>query len=92
MTRSLFAFLLFLFPASLFAQEWKTFVDTAGYFTAKYPSNWTNKIKQGNRVFFTSAADNESDKFFENINVGVSVNEAFGNGASIKELIPAITN
>ena len=55
----------------------KAFKDTAGYFSTKYPSTWTSKIKEGNRVFFTSPADSSSDAFLENINISVTVNTSY---------------
>ena len=69
---------------------WKTFTDTAGKFTAKYPGTWKNKIKEGNRVFFTSPADNEADQFYENININVSQNPGYAT-VKIKDMFPAVT-
>jgi len=46
-----FFLILLLIPFSLLAQDWKTFDDTSVAFTAKYPSTWVNKIKDGKRVF-----------------------------------------
>jgi hypothetical protein len=85
-------FLLFLF-CSLHAssQEWKIFSDTSILFTAKYPSNWVNKIKEGKRVFFTSPADNAADDFFENVNISVTTNPDYGTTLKIKEMFPGFT-
>jgi PsbP-like protein len=71
---------------------WKTFTDTAGMFTAQYPPNWVNKIKEGNRVFFTSPSENETDNFNENINISVKYNAGYGSQIKINELFPAVTN
>ena len=71
--------------------EWKSFADTAGKFTAKYPSDWTNKIKEGNRVFFTSPAESNADQFYENVNISVSQNPGYGVTIKIKDLFPAVT-
>ena len=88
--------LLFVIPACLFtlnalSQQWKTFTDSAGNFTASYPSNWVNKIKAGNRVFFTSPSDGKDDTFYENINIAVSYNKSFGKDARIRDLFPTVT-
>ncbi len=82
--------LLLLLPFSLLAQEWKTFNDTSCSFTAKYPPAWVNKIKEGKRVFFTSPSENDNDVFFENVNISMSRNEAFGKETMIKESIPSV--
>lgn len=71
-------------------KDWKTFTDTAGKFTAQYPPAWTNKIKEGNRVFFTSPSDNAQDRFHENINIHVSQNPGFGTTVKIQDMCPAI--
>jgi hypothetical protein len=81
---------LLLLPFSLLAQEWKTFNDTAYDFTAKYPPEWVNKIKEGKRVFFTSPAESDKDVFFENVNISMTKNEAFGNGLVLKDVIPSV--
>ena len=91
MIRSFFMLLIFLFPLLSFAQEWKHFTDTAGNFTAIYPPGWVIKIKEGNRVFFTSPTDGSSDKFYENINIAVSYNRANGGDTKINDLFPAVT-
>lgn len=70
---------------------WKNFADTAGKYTAKYPGTWKNKIKEGNRVFFTSPAENEADLFYENININVSQNPGYGTTVKIRDLFPAVT-
>jgi hypothetical protein len=91
--KSIRLFCLFiLLPVYLFSQEWKTFADTSILFTAKYPANWTNKIKEGKRVFFTSPADNATDDFFENVNISVTTNAEFGTTVKIKDLFPAVTD
>lgn len=70
---------------------WKNFTDTAGMFTAQYPPNWVNKIKEGNRVFFTSPAESEADNFNENVNISVKYNAAYGGEIKIGDLFPAVT-
>jgi hypothetical protein len=92
MTRSFQLLIVLLFPLLTFGQEWKTFTDTAGKFTAKYPQNWINKVKEGNRVFFTSPADTASDDFFENININVTQKAGYGTEIKVKDLFPTITN
>lgn len=82
--------LLLLLPFSLLAQEWKIFNDTSCAFTAKYPAAWVNKIKEGKRVFFTSPAENETDAFYENINISMSRNEAYGKEIILKDAIPSV--
>lgn len=72
-------------------KNWNVFTDTAGKFIAKYPPDWKNKIKEGNRVFFTSPAENEADTFYENININVSQNKGYGTEIRIQELFPAVT-
>jgi hypothetical protein len=72
------------------AQEWKLFSDTTIEFTAKYPSSWTNKIKENKRVFFTSPAENENDNFRENINISVTYNKEFGSTITIKDIIAPV--
>ncbi|MDZ4809156.1 MAG: hypothetical protein SGI96_12950 [Bacteroidota bacterium] len=84
--------IILLFPLLSFGQEWKTFTDTAGKFTAKYPQKWINKVKEGNRVFFTSPADTATDDFFENINVNVTQKGGYGTEIKVKDLFPAVTN
>lgn len=91
MNRSLLILLVILFPLFSFSQEWINFTDTAGQFTATYPSSWTNKIKANNRVFFTSPPDGDADKFYENINISVSYNEAYGGNTKIQDLFPGVT-
>ena len=90
MKKSYYLSLLLLFPCSLLAQELKIFNDTSFSFTAKYPVSWTNKIKEGKKVFFTSPADGENDHFYENINVSVTKNAAFGNDINVKDAIPSV--
>lgn len=72
-------------------EGWLNFTDTAGKFTARYPSNWKNKIKEGNRVFFTSPAESDTDIFFENINISVTQNPGYGTQIKINEMFPAVT-
>lgn len=91
MKRLIILFLLF-FPVASFAQTWKTFNNPAILFTAKYPANWVNKIKEGNRVFFTSPSESKDDAFAENVNVSVSTNEEFGSTLKIKDLIQEVIN
>ena len=71
---------------------WKTFTDTAGMFTAQYPPNWVNKIKEGNRVFFTSPSESETDNFNENVNISVKYNTAYGGQIKIGDLFPSVTD
>jgi hypothetical protein len=61
-------------------------------FTAKYPANWVNKIKEDKRVFFTSPDENKDDAFAENINVSVSTNAEFGTTLKIKDLIQEVVD
>ncbi len=90
MQRFVFILIIILLPFSVFSQDWKSFTDTAGMFTAKYPADWKNKIKANNRVFFTSPPQTETDDFFENININVSENdEYYGNGAKVDDLFPS---
>ncbi|MDZ4794674.1 MAG: hypothetical protein SGI83_10375 [Bacteroidota bacterium] len=92
MHRSLYLLLILLVPLLSNGQSWKTFTDSAGKFTANYPLTWINKVKEGNRIFFTSPPDSESDDFFENINVSVSEKAGYGTEIKIKDLFPAVTN
>jgi len=80
----------FLLPSAVTAQEWKTFSDSSISFTAKYPPNWTNKIKEEKRVFFTSPSDGANDSFFENVNIGVTQNDNYGSKVLIKDVVPAV--
>lgn len=48
-------------------------------FTTYYPSDWETKVKTGNRVFFTSPADNDDDNFSENVNIGSKEGKGFTN-------------
>ncbi len=91
MHRSRFILLVLLLPLLSFGQEWKKFTDTAGNFTATYPSNWINKIKENNRVFFTSPSAGTSDNFYENINIAVTYNKAYGGDTKINDLFPGVT-
>ncbi len=92
MARSFQLLIILLFPLLSFGQEWKIFTDTAGRFTAKYPQNWINKVKEGNRVFFTSPADTATDAFFENININVTQKAGYGTEIKVKDLFPTVTN
>ncbi len=84
-------FLLFLLlPFFGKAQQWKTFNDTSISFTAKYPPEWINKVKEGKRVFFTSPADGDADTFYENVNISMTKNAAYGTEIKIKETIPSV--
>jgi len=91
MRRPLIVVLACLFSLSSLGQQWISFADTAGNFTARYPSNWINKIKAGNRVFFTSPSDGKNDNFYENINIAVSFNKTYGTETKIKDLFPGVT-
>jgi hypothetical protein len=92
MQRIVIVCLILLIPALLPGQQWKTFADTSVLFTAKYPADWTTKIKEGKRVFFTSPADNPQDDFLENINISVISNPGYGTEIKIKDLFPSVTN
>lgn len=72
--KKVFIYLLLLLPVASYAQLLKTFNKPDILFTAKYPDNWVNKIKEGNRVFFTSPAESATDDFRQNINVSVTTN------------------
>ena len=83
---------LFLFlPFVSGGQEWKSFSDSSFLFTAKYPSNWVNKVKEAKRVFFTSPEETDKDDFLENVNISVTFNEEFGNKFKINDMFPAVT-
>lgn len=88
----LFIFFLLLLPTVSSAQDWKTFDQADILFTAKYPSGWVNKIKEGKRVFFTSPAENDADSFLQNINVSVTTNPEFGTTLKIKDFIQDIVD
>ncbi len=83
-------FTLLFFPGHLKAQEWINFNNDSILFTAKYPSTWVNKIKEGKRVFFTSPSENAKDDFLENVNISVSTNPDFGTRYKIQDLFPDI--
>lgn len=89
--KKLLFIILPLVTASAAAQNWKTFSNDSILFTAKYPDNWVNKIKEGKRVFFTSPVENARDNFKENINVNVLQNEAFGTSITISEALNKMT-
>jgi len=82
---------LFALPLFSFGQQWKTFKDTAGNFSASYPSNWINKVKAGNRVFFTSPSDGPKDNFYENINISVTNSKDYGSDMKVTDLFPGVT-
>jgi hypothetical protein len=88
----LFICLLLLLPAVSFAQDWKTFNETDILFTAKYPANWVNKIKEGKRVFFTSPAENDADDFRQNINISVTTNPEYGTSLKVKDVVQDIVD
>ena len=89
MKRFIFLALFISFFANTNAQTWKAFRDTAGHFTASYPDTWENKIKEGNRVFFTSPAESDDDKFRQNINISANPSPDLAN-YKIRELIPEV--
>ncbi len=82
---------LFIAPLFTDAQEWKTFSRDSILFTAKYPENWVNKIKEGKRVFFTSPSEGTDDNFFENINISVNYNAEYGKSVKIKDVYASVT-
>ncbi|MBL7702135.1 MAG: hypothetical protein JNM14_07790 [Ferruginibacter sp.] len=88
--RKILAGLLLFFPVASFAQAWKSFNKADILFTAKYPADWANKIKEGKRVFFTSPAEGESDDFRQNVNVSVSSDPQYGSSLKIKDVIQEI--
>ena len=89
MIRFIILLLLWL-PLSSFAQKWKPFNNAAILFTAQYPADWINKVKEDKRIFFTSPSEGKDDDFAENINVNVSSNPAFGTSLKIKDLIQEV--
>ena len=90
MQRFIYITLAVLLPLLSAAQPWKKFSDTSIAFTAKYPPNWINKIKENKRVFFTSPADGADDNFYENVNVSVTQNADYGTTIKIKEVVPTV--
>ena len=92
MHRYINSLLILLFPLFSIGQQWKTFTDTAGKFSAKYPATWINKVKEGNRIFFTSPPDSASDDFFENINISVTQRAGYGTEIKLKALFPSVTD
>lgn len=90
MNRIYFLTILTFIHLTSSAQDWKLFSDTSIAFTAKYPSTWTNKIKENKRVFFTSPAESDNDTFFENVNISMTRNAAYGTELKIKDVIPAV--
>ncbi len=83
----LFSFLIYLTGAG---QTWISFTDSSVSFTALYPVNWTYKMKEQKRVFFTSPADDEKDSFRENININVTSNPEYGTGIKIEDVLPVV--
>lgn len=81
------ALLLLLLPLNALAQNWKVFDQADILFTAKYPADWVNKIKEGKRVFFTSPSEGNDDAFAENINVSVSTHPSYGTSLKIKDVV-----
>ncbi|MGB3008255.1 MAG: hypothetical protein WBC06_17200 [Chitinophagaceae bacterium] len=92
MNRLFLLTIMAFFSLATSAQEWKLFSDTSIAFTAQYPSTWTNKIKENKRVFFTSPAENDKDAFFENVNISMTRNAAYGTEIKINDVIPAVLN
>lgn len=84
--------LICFLPASLLAQEWKTFNEPDILFTAKYPASWVNKIKEGKRVFFTSPEENKDDDFRQNINISVTSNPQYSTTIKVKDIIQEIVD
>jgi len=82
--------LLLLLPFSAIAQNWKTFDQADILFTARYPADWVNKIKEDKKVFFTSPSESKDDAFAENINVIVSSDPSFGTTLKIKGVIQEV--
>ncbi len=72
------------------AQKWNKFRNDTISFTAQYPEKWVNSVREGGVVFFTSPAENDNDAFYENINIRMSENPAFGVEVQIKETLPAV--
>jgi PsbP-like protein len=79
-------------PVISLAQDWKTFDQADILFTAKYPASWVNKVKEGKRVFFTSPAENDTDDFFQNINISVSTNPEYGTSLKVKDVVQDIVD
>lgn len=90
--KQLIIYLLLLLPVCSFAQEWKVFNDSSILFTAKYPADWVNKIKEGKRVFFTSPSEGKDDAFAENININVTTNAEFGTTLKINDVVDNIVD
>ena len=87
----LIIYLLLLIPVVSSVQNWKTFDQDDIMFTAKYPAGWVNKIKEGNRVFFTSPSEGSADIFAENININVTSKPEFGTTVKIKDIVQEVT-
>jgi len=48
---------------------WNKHTDQVHRFTFEYPADWTLKLPESNtRFFVTSPAENEADRFWENVN------------------------
>jgi hypothetical protein len=83
---------MLLLPSVSFAQEWKRLDDISILFTAKYPADWANKVKDDKRVFFTSPSEGKDDSFAENINIKVTTNPEFGKALKINDVIQEIVD
>ena len=83
---------LLLLPLNSLGQKWNVFNDAGILFTAQYPGDWINKVKEDKRVFFTSPSEGKDDDFAENINVNVSTNPSFGTSLKIKDLIQGVVD
>jgi hypothetical protein len=83
------SFLLFLAVSSS-GQEWKKFEKPNIAFTASYPSSWELKIKEGNRVFFTSPLSTPLDDFRENVNISVTPRPYSETQLTIGMILPAL--
>lgn len=90
--KQLIIYLLLLLPVCSYAREWKVFNDPTILFTAKYPADWINKIKEGKRVFFTSPSEGKDDAFAENINISVTTNAEFGITLKVNDVVDNIVD
>jgi len=89
MTRLLLLLCFFIGITTAQAQTWIKFTDVEGKFTTKYPDNWEKKIKENNRVFFTSPKEDESDDFRQNVNISVTYSEDLV-GSKLRTLVPSV--
>jgi len=87
MTRLLLLLSFFIGINTAQAQTWLKFTDVEGKFTAKYPDSWEKKIKEGNRVFFTSPLEYDADPFKQNINIKRTYSADLAD-TKIRDLIP----